>query len=272
MQEIPTTEIVAFDLETTGISSFVDGIVEIGAVRFRIGEPNVDTFEQLIDPDRDIPAVVTDIHGISNSDVQGQPLIGSVLSDFEKFIGSDTLMVAHNAPFDCSFLAAAYTASQRQPPNNQIICSLKLFRLAFPQFENYKLETIGRSLGLIDQEDHRGLADSILLMRCLRLAFERLTQLEDLESLIAVSKVYRLSDFSSTDVLPPDGFAKLQHAIEDGCTLEIRYGEYSDRPRLITPKLIFKQNNAYYLKAHCHCDNFEKTYRLDRIVSYKELQ
>ncbi|MCS5631310.1 MAG: exonuclease domain-containing protein [Pirellulaceae bacterium] len=272
MQKMQTTEIVAFDLETTGISSFVDRVVDIGAVRFRLGETSVDTFDQLVDPSRDIPPDVTAIHGISSADVKGQPLIGEVLPDFDKFIGNGTLMVAHNAPFDCGFLAAAYTASARRPPNNQIICSLKLFRLAFPHFENYKLETIGRRLGLINHEEHRGLADALLLMRCLRLAFEVLPQFEYLDNLLDASKVYQFTDFSSVDIIPPDEFVGLQLAIQDGCTLEIRYGEFPDRPILITPKMIFQQNNAYYVSAHCHYDEFEKTYRLDRIVSYKVLQ
>lgn len=272
MQKMLTTEIVAFDLETTGISSFIDKVVDIGAVRFRLGETNADTFEQLVDPEQDIPPEVTAIHGITDEDVIGQPLIGDVLLRFEEFIGSDTLLVAHNATFDCGFLAAAYTASDRTPPNNQIICSLRLFRRAFPHFDNYKLETIGRRLGLIDHEEHRGLADSLLLMRCLTLAFELFPQFEYLDSLIAASKAYHFTDFSSADIISPDDFAELQDAINDGRTLEIRYGEYPDLPIKITPKMIFQQNNAYYVNALCHYGGFEKTYRLDRIVSYKVLQ
>jgi len=272
MQKMETTEIVAFDLETTGISSFVDHVVDIGAVRFRLDETSVDTFDQLVDPKRDIPTNVTAIHGITDADVKGQPVIREVLPEFDKFIGSDALLVAHNAPFDCSFLAAAYTASDLRPPNNQIICSLRLFRLAFPEFENYKLETIGKRLGLINHEEHRGLADSLLLMRCLKLAFEVLPQFEYLDSLLAASKVFQFTDFSSADVIPPDDFIELQFAIEEGYTLEIRYGEFPDRPILITPKLIFQQNNKYYVNARCHYAEFDKTYRLDRIVSYKVLQ
>lgn len=267
-----TTEIVAFDLETTGFSSFVDRVVDIGAVRFRLGETRENTFEQLVDPERSIPRDVTAIHGISDADVEGQPRISEVLPDFDKFIGNDTLLIAHNAPFDCSFLAAAYRASRRQLPKNQIICSLGLFRLAFPIFENYKLETIGKRLGLIDHEEHRGLADSLLLSRCLTLAFEVLPQFEYLENLLEACKVYQFTDFSSVDIIPPDEFIELQLAIEDGCTLEIQYGEFSERPILITPKMIFQQNNAYYVNAHCHFAEIEKTYRLDRIASYKVIQ
>ena len=273
MQKTQNTEFVAFDLETTGISSFVDRIVDIGAVRFCPASTSIDTFDQLVDPEQDIAAVVTAIHGITDNDVLGQPVIAEVLPAFDEFIGDrDRVLVAHNAPFDCSFLAAAYTASDRRPPNNRIICSLSLFRLAFPRFENYKLETIGRNLGLINNEEHRGLADSLLLMRCLTLALELLPQYEFLNNLIAGSNVYRFTDYSSVDMALPNEFNKLQLAIEGECTLEIRYGEFPGPPRLITPKKIFRQNNAYYVKAYCHTDDFEKTFRLDRIASYTVVQ
>jgi len=269
MQKTLKTEFIAFDLETTGISSFVDRIVDIGAVRFRPAFTSVDTFDQLVDPEQAIPPMVTAIHGITDKDVLDQPVIDEVLPAFDDFIGSrDTVLVAHNAPFDCGFLAAAYTASDRRPPNNRIICSLRLFQLAFPDFKNYKLETIGRNLGLIDNEDHRGLADSLLLMRCLRLALEVLPQFEYLDNLMAGSNVYHFTDFSSVDITPPHEFLQLQLAIEDECALKIHYGEFPGAPMLITPKKIFRQNNTYYVKAHCHRDHFEKTFRLDRIVSY----
>jgi len=162
MQKTQKTEFVAFDLETTGISSFVDRIVDIGAVRFCLSNASIETFEQLVDPQQNIPPAVTAIHGITDGDVVGHPIIDDVLPAFDEFIGDEKpVLVAHNAPFDCSFLAAAYTASDRRPPSNPIICSLRLFRLAFPNFENYKLETIGRNLGLISNEEHRGLADAL---------------------------------------------------------------------------------------------------------------
>ncbi|MBT4692282.1 MAG: WYL domain-containing protein [Planctomycetaceae bacterium] len=266
-------QFVAFDLETTGISSFADRVVDIGAVRFCLSTAGIDTFEQIVDPQRDIPPVVTAIHGIRDEDVAGRPTIDEVLPAFEDFIGDeDTVLIAHNAPFDCSFLAAAYTASHRKPPTNHIICSLRLFRLAFPQFENYKLETIGRELGLISREEHRGLADSLLLMRCLSMAFELLPQFPYLDSLFQGANVYRFTDYSSTDITLPTEFEGVQLAIEGGSTLEIRYGEFPGPPRVITPKQIFRQNNAYYVKAYCHVDSFEKTFRLDRIVSFTVVQ
>jgi len=269
MKKTQETKFIAFDLETTGISSFGDRIVDIGAVRFTPSKSRIDTFEQLVDPEQTIPTVVTAIHGISNDDVLGKPIIDQVLPAFDEFIGDqDTVLVAHNAPFDCSFLAAAYTASNREPPNNQIICSLKLFRLAFPRFQNYKLETIGRNLGLINIEEHRGLADSMLLMRCLTLALDLLPQYKYLDNLMAGSNVYRFTDYSSADIDLPHEFDKLQIAIDSECTLEIRYGEYPGPPRLISPKQIFRQNDALYVKAICHHDEFEKTFRLDRIQSY----
>ena len=265
---IARSNFIAFDIETTGISSFVDSVVDIGAVRFRPCSSEFDTFEQLVDPEREIPQAVTDIHGISNSDVVGQPTVEKVLPAFDKFIGAtDNVLVAHNAAFDCSFLAAAYMASIRQPPPNRIICSLKLFRLAYPHFANYKLETIGKELGLIKRETHRGLADSLLLMRCLRLALARLPQFEFVDDLIAASTQYCFADFFSVDVTLPSEFDELKRAIDEEQTLELYYGKLA-LPRLVTPKQVFRQHNTYYLQAHCHKAGFDKTFRLDRITRF----
>ena len=104
------------------------------------------------------------------------------------------------------------------------------------------------------------------------LAFEFLPQFEYLDNLIAGANVYRFTDYSSVDIPLPHEFEKLQLAIKGECTLEIRYGEFPGPPRLITPKQIFRQNNAYYVKAHCHTDDFEKTFRLDRIASFIVVQ
>jgi DNA polymerase III alpha subunit (gram-positive type) len=63
-------EFVAFDLETTGLFAISCQIVEIGAVRFRLGDTVIDTFEQLIDPRCEIAEEVTGVHGITNAMVR----------------------------------------------------------------------------------------------------------------------------------------------------------------------------------------------------------
>jgi DNA polymerase III subunit epsilon len=68
-------EFVAFDLETTGLFPVVNRIVEFGAVRFRLDGQVLGTWEQLVDPEYPIPPSVTEIHGITDSMVRGQPTL-----------------------------------------------------------------------------------------------------------------------------------------------------------------------------------------------------
>ena len=93
------TEFIAFDLETTGLSPDLNRIVEVGAVRFRLDGTELDRMEQLVDPRCVIPADVTEIHGITDEMVCGQPPIEQVLPEFVEFLGfPETILLAHKTP------------------------------------------------------------------------------------------------------------------------------------------------------------------------------
>jgi DNA polymerase III epsilon subunit family exonuclease len=99
---------VALDTETTGLQPIVHRLVDIGAVRFRLDGWELATFQQLIDPEIPIPPEVQQVHGITDAMVRRKPTIEHVLPQFIEFLGeSDTILLAHNAPFDLSFLAMA---------------------------------------------------------------------------------------------------------------------------------------------------------------------
>jgi DNA polymerase-3 subunit epsilon len=94
-----------FDTETTGLDpAGGDEILQIGATRIVAGKlRREDCFEQLVDPQRDIPAASIPIHGIRVEMVAGAPTIAQVLPAFHAF-AHDTVLVGHNAAFDMRFL------------------------------------------------------------------------------------------------------------------------------------------------------------------------
>ena len=98
-------EFIAFDLETTGLSSRTDKIIEIGAVLLRNGK-EVDRFQTFVDPGRRLDKKIVDLTGITDQMLQGAPSIAEVMPKFLEFCG-DRVLVAHNADFDTGFVRAA---------------------------------------------------------------------------------------------------------------------------------------------------------------------
>ncbi|MCV6586347.1 MAG: exonuclease domain-containing protein [Marinibacterium sp.] len=93
-----------FDTETTGLLPHKDDIVQIGAVHVLSGRivPG-EEIDQYVDPGRPIPAASTKVHGISDAMVAGAPDIATAGRQLHRF-ACNSVIVAHNAPFDMAFL------------------------------------------------------------------------------------------------------------------------------------------------------------------------
>jgi DNA polymerase III subunit epsilon len=195
-QDRPLSEVefVAFDLETTGLFPVVNRIVEFGAVRFRLDGSEVGTWEQLVDPECLIPPGVTDIHGITDAMVRGQPTLAQALPGFLDFLGTpDTILLAHNATFDLGFLNFAAAKTGLALPANPVIDTLDLARTCVRGAPSCRLENLVVHLGLAESEDHRALSDSQLAM-----AF--FTHLAGcIKSLRTVENLFRLSPPMTAD-------------------------------------------------------------------------
>jgi DNA polymerase-3 subunit alpha (Gram-positive type) len=96
-------EWLVIDSETTGLSKEKDRIVDLAAVQFRHGEV-VDSWESLLDPKMPIPESSTEIHGITDEMVQGQPSFEEISADFLAQVARADVLVAYNWPFDAGFL------------------------------------------------------------------------------------------------------------------------------------------------------------------------
>ena len=102
LRELDLSTYIAFDFETTGLSSENDRIIEIAAIKFEGGEA-VDKFVTLVNPERPIDPFITDITGISNAMVSDAPIERNIIDDIINFL-EDFPLVAHNISFDISFL------------------------------------------------------------------------------------------------------------------------------------------------------------------------
>ncbi len=146
-------ELVALDLETTGLDPTQDQIIEIGAVRFRNGEV-IDEFSQLVDPGRPIPPLVSTLTGIQNDDLVGKPRLATVLPKLKEFVG-DTAWIGHNIGFDASFL---YKQGALQ--ENVRIDTYELASVLLPTAPRYNLTSLTQLLNFDIESAHRALFDA----------------------------------------------------------------------------------------------------------------
>jgi DNA polymerase-3 subunit epsilon len=151
-----------FDTETTGLNpSEGDEIIQIGATRIVGGKlRRQECFEQLVDPQRDIPAAGIPIHGIQPEMVRGQPTIDTVLPAFHAF-AQDTVLVAHNAAFDMRFLQLkeVRTGVRFEQP---VLDTLLLSAVAHPNQESHGLEAIAERLDVTVMGRHTALGDAMV--------------------------------------------------------------------------------------------------------------
>ena len=152
---------VAFDTETTGFSPREDRIVELGAVRFRDGEI-VEQRSWLVNPQRKIPYWARRVHGIDDAMVEDQPRFKEVYPEFTEFI-EGSVLIAHNARFDISFIVEETRRAGFNPPPNEVIDSLPLFKKWFPGSDSYSLEALAEHLEIRKHEFHRAVADAMCI-------------------------------------------------------------------------------------------------------------
>ncbi|MFR7761417.1 MAG: exonuclease domain-containing protein, partial [Peptoniphilus grossensis] len=148
---------VVFDIETTGLSSRNDKITEIGAVKIVDGTI-VDRFSQLVNPEREIPQVVVELTGISNAKVENEPTIEEVIPKFYEF-SKDSVLVAHNAKFDISFIRREY-ANNNLEFSHPILDTLVLARALMTDMKRFNLGTLCKNLGVSLVGAHRAVNDA----------------------------------------------------------------------------------------------------------------
>ncbi len=125
---------IVFDTETTGMDPAEgDKLVEIGCVELINHIPTGRTYHQYINPEREVPAEAVAVHGLTLEKLKDEPTFGEIVADFLDFIGTDSKLIAHNAPFDVKFMNAemkTYGFPALDP--KRIIDSLTIARRKFP--------------------------------------------------------------------------------------------------------------------------------------------
>jgi DNA polymerase III epsilon subunit family exonuclease len=180
---------VAFDVETTGLDPEKEELIEIAGIKFtfekkegKLVTKEIAQYSSLVKPGKLIPEDATRVNHITNQMVENAPELKPVLTAFLRFCGLSSILVAHNASFDASFLGKAIRKQGLVMPQNPIIDSLKFIRKIMPEYASHKLGEVARKLGdqtgvtLDKGELHRATYDCHILKEvmcaCLRKRYQ----------------------------------------------------------------------------------------------------
>ena len=162
-------EYVVFDLETTGLSTRHDYIIEFGAVIMYKGTVK-ETKDFFIKPPVDISDFTKRLTHISQEDVDKARTFKECKDEILDFIG-DRVLVAHNASFDYGFLNAELERIGEKPLTNPVVDTLDLARSLFKNKRNFRLGTICHAYNVAYDEEvaHRANYDADVLAQMFNL-------------------------------------------------------------------------------------------------------
>ena len=216
-------EYVAFDLETTGLSSRTDRIIEIGAVVMKEGK-EVDRFQTFVDPQRKLEQKIVDLTGIKDEMLKGAPKIEEVLPKFLEFVG-DRVLVAHNSDFDTGFIRAE-CERLGYAYNFTAADTLILSQNLLPHLNKFKLDIVSNALSLPDFTHHRAADDSVTCGLIMHALCKKLEEEHDIHTLqdinggmIGLRSKGRISDRHARHIIlfakNQVGLRNLYHLISD---------------------------------------------------------
>ncbi len=147
-----------FDVETTGIDTTTNTIIELAAVKI-VNGVITETLSTFVNPHEHISDRITQLTSITDEDVKDAPDICDVLADFYKF-SENTILVGHNVGFDIGFVNACGKAS-RIYFSNQSEDTMQMARRYVKGLTNYKLKTVVKHFGIVNEHAHRAIHDTI---------------------------------------------------------------------------------------------------------------
>ena len=166
---------VAVDVETTGLDpARGDRVISVGCVELVKRQFTGRTFHRLVNPQRSIPAESTRIHGITDAEVEGQPLFAELAAEFLDFV-RDAHLLGHNLAFDQGFLDEELRRAKKAEKLADICgltCTLKMARARYPTQRN-NLDALCRRLGVASAD--RGYHDALEDARLTAAAWLRMT-------------------------------------------------------------------------------------------------
>ncbi|CAM3036033.1 3'-5' exonuclease [Lactococcus hircilactis] len=176
---------VVFDFETTGLSAQKNEIIQIGAIKFDENHQEIARFNQLVKPTRSyVSTTISNLTGISQRSLLDQPVITDVLPEFLTFI-KNSLLVAHNAPFDVSFLYQAMIDCRIQNAEHFQVYDTLTQAKKWMKAKSYKLEDL-KDYFECDVRSHDAINDCVVTA----LLYQHLQEIEHPKKAVSTDKNY----------------------------------------------------------------------------------
>ena len=273
---------VVFDLETTGLSPVNDRIIEIGAVKLQ-NKKVIDRFSVFVNPQIPIPFHIEQLTSINDKMVENAETIEVVLPKFLEFCGN-SVMVAHNASFDVSFIKEKTKTILGADFECTVVDTVALARALLPQLSKFKLDHVAKALSIPPFHHHRAVDDAdacsdIFLALINKLEAREIYNLDDINEIeefnvnsIRKAKTYHGIILASSEA----GRINLYRLVSKS---HITY--YNRRPRI--PKSeILKHREGLILGSACEAGElyqailnnaqYEEIVRLVDFYDYLEIQ
>src|SRR6187549_2220826 len=180
------------DIETTGGYAANHRITEV-AIYHHDGMQLTDTYQTLVNPQREIPHYITGLTGITTEMVLNAPTFEEIAEDIFKRLDGK-IFVAHNAHFDYSFLKKEFEQVGINFQSKKL-CTVRLSRKIIPGLRSYSLGSLSESLGIQIPDRHRASGDAAATVKIFDLLLRR-----DNDSYI----IKALKRNSGETILPPN--------------------------------------------------------------------
>lgn len=182
--DFPNNYIIV-DIETTGLSSEWDSIIEVAAIEINNGEV-VRKYQSFVEFEDELPELIIELTGITNDMLKGAPSAQEVITEFSDFIG-DKIIVGYNVNFDINFLYDYFKLILGKDLKNDYIDCLRISRKLFPEEKHHRLKDMVELLDIQVDTEHRALSDC----ETTKNVFEKLYN-------IVIEKYNNTSDFICT--------------------------------------------------------------------------
>ena len=262
------SNLIGFDIETSGKYPLSAEICEIAAVKWKNGQV-VDEFQTLVSVRVPMSEEVIAIHNITNQMLEGARPIGTTVTEFHKFIG-DGFVVAHHAPFDMGFLTIEMERARLALPRRPAFCSSLLSRKAFSNAPNHRLQTLIQYFQLTQGTAHRALDDARACLSVALKCFEKVAPDATIATVLDYQAVPLLwSHYSITDLRGHAVFSVLVEALESHKDVQIIYsgGSHPGVSRTVHPMGLVRNPSGDFFVACDEGDLKSKRFFLNKITA-----